>query len=66
MLIVNDRDRLEWRPGMTVRDVLEAMNYGYSLMTVTVNDELVPEEDYAARSVPDGARITVFHLAHGG
>ena len=66
MLTVNERDRLEWHEGMTVQDVLAAMNYGYSLMTVTVNDELVPEDEYAARKVPDGARVMVFHLAHGG
>lgn len=66
MLTINNRDRIEWRPGMTVKDVLDAMNYDYALMTVTVNEELIPEDEYALRPVPDGAEITVFHLAHGG
>jgi thiamine biosynthesis protein ThiS len=66
MLIINDRDRLEWRDGMTVRGVLDAMGYEYALITVTVNGELVPEDDYDSYVVPDAAEITVFHLAHGG
>jgi len=66
MILVNDRDKVEWRQGMTVQDVLDAMNYSYSLITVTVNDHLVLKDDYAYTEVPDGANVTVFHLAHGG
>lgn len=66
MLTINDRDRIDWREGLTVRGVLDAMGYDYALITVTVNGELVPEEDYDHRMVPDAAEITIFHLAHGG
>ncbi|HVP38875.1 MAG TPA: MoaD/ThiS family protein [Candidatus Saccharimonadales bacterium] len=66
MLIVNDRDRIEWRAGMTVQDVLDILRYDYVLMTVTVDGALVPEEEYSLRRLPDGARLAVFHLAHGG
>lgn len=66
MLTINDREELAWREGMTVRDVLDAMGYTYALITVTVDGELVEEEDYEHRRVPDGARLNIFHLAHGG
>ncbi len=66
MLTINNRDRIEWKEKMTVRDVLEAMRYEYALITVTVNDQFVPEEDYETFQVPDGASVQVFHLAHGG
>lgn len=66
MLLVNDRDRVEWRPGMTVRDLLEALGYDYALMTVTVDGQFVPEEEYAVSLLRDGAEVIVFHLAHGG
>jgi len=66
MLTINDRDHLEWREGMTVRDVLDAMGYTYALITVTVDGELVEEDDYDHRAVPDGAALNIFHLAHGG
>lgn len=57
---------LEWKSGMTVRDVLTAMGYDYPLITVTVNSSLVLHEDYDTAPVPDNAEVTVFHLAHGG
>ena len=66
MILVNNRDRVDWKEGMTVRDVLEVMEYSFSHMTITVNGELVPEEDYDTGNVPDNAEVTVFHLAHGG
>lgn len=63
---VNDRDRIDWYEGMTVRDLLAVMGYSYALITVTVDDQLVAEHDYVHHRVPAGARVTVFHLAHGG
>lgn len=66
MITVNDRDTVEWRSGMTVQDLLDAMGYDYVLITVTVGGALVPEDEYDTRTLPDGARVGVFHLAHGG
>ncbi|MDD3641879.1 MAG: sulfur carrier protein ThiS [Candidatus Krumholzibacteria bacterium] len=66
MITVNDRDRIEWREGMTVQDLLDAMRYDYALITVTIEGALVPEDEYDIRAVPDGSRVGVFHLAHGG
>ncbi|MGE5340772.1 MAG: sulfur carrier protein ThiS [Candidatus Omnitrophota bacterium] len=66
MILINNRDRLDWQDGMTVTDLLQKMNYSYTLITVTVNGELVPHDDYSNHLVPDHAEVTVFHLAHGG
>ncbi|MBN1884753.1 MAG: sulfur carrier protein ThiS [Candidatus Krumholzibacteriota bacterium] len=66
MIVVNDRDRVPWREGMTVQDLLDAMGYDYVLITVTVDGRLVPDHDYASRRLEDGAKVGVFHLAHGG
>ena len=66
MIVVNDRDRVPWREGMTVQDLLDAMRYDYVLITVTVDGRLVPDHDYASRRLEDGAKVGVFHLAHGG
>lgn len=66
MLTVNNRDRVEWKEGMTVQDLLDVLRYDYALMTVTVDGALVPEAEYSWRLVPDGAEVAVFHLAHGG
>ena len=66
MLTINNRDKLAWREGMTVRDMLVAMGYSYALITVTVNGEIVEQDDYETCRIPDGAEVNVFHLAHGG
>ena len=66
MITINNRDKLEWRDGMTVQDLLDEMGYSYTLITVTVDDHLVPEEEYGNYAIQDGADVGVFHLAHGG
>ena len=66
MILVNNRDKVEWREGMTVQDVLDAMGYDYALITVTIDGKLVPDDEYSSREVPDESRVGVFHLAHGG
>jgi thiamine biosynthesis protein ThiS len=66
VILVNNRDQIEWEKNMTVQDLLKKMNYTYSLITVTVNDELVLKENYDSFKIPDNAKVTVFHLAHGG
>lgn len=66
MVTVNNRDKLEWSESMTVKVLLKKMHYSYSLITVTVNGELVPKENYEDHLIPDNADVTVFHLAHGG
>ena len=66
MITVNERDRIEWRSGMKVQDLLDEMGYDYALITVTVDDRLVPEDEYDSHGLKDGSSVTVFHLAHGG
>jgi len=66
MITVNNRDKLEWYNNMTVQDVLDTMGYSFVLITVTVNKDLVPKENYQSYKIPDNADINVFHLFHGG
>ena len=66
MITVNNRDQIPWREGMTVQDVLRAMNFDYALIVVSVNGTTVEKEAFATHSVPDGAQVQVIHIAHGG
>lgn len=66
MILVNDRDKVDHKPGMTVADVLAALGYDYALIVVTVNGVFVPTDDYATAPVPDGADLKAIHIAHGG
>jgi len=57
---------LEWREGMTVRDVLTARNFKFPLLIISVNDEAVDAKAYDFTAVPDGAEVKVIHLLSGG
>ncbi len=66
MIIVNNRDKVQWQEGMNVNILLEKMNYTFDMITVHVNGVLVPKEDYDDFIIPDDANVGAFHLAHGG
>lgn len=66
MITINNRDKIEWKDGMTVQGLLDEMGYSYTLITVTVDDRLIPEEKYDSFVIEDGVSVGVFHLAHGG
>lgn len=65
MIRVNG-DAIEWREGMTVRDVLVARNYKFPLIIVTVDGHLVRREAYDTTVVPDNATVRALHLMSGG
>ena len=66
MITINNRDKIEWKEGMTIQNLLDEMGYNYVLITVTVDDRLIPEEDYGHVVLEDNSSVGVFHLAHGG
>ena len=57
---------LPWESGMTVRDVLNKMNYSFKMLVVKVNGALVKKDAYDTYVVPDGAEVMVMHLISGG
>ena len=65
MITVNG-NKIDWTPGMTVRDVLIVMNYTFRMLVVKVNGQLVKKADYDSSSVPDEAEVHVIHLISGG
>jgi thiamine biosynthesis protein ThiS len=66
MIRVNNRDEVAWEEGLTVSGLLERLNYTYPLLVVKVNGEVIPNESFRTRVVPDGAHVLVVHLAAGG
>lgn len=66
MILVNDRDKVEWSEGMTIDDLLVKMGYTYALITVTIDGLVIQKEDYDSFAIPDEAKVIIFHLAHGG
>jgi len=58
--------RMDWTAGMTVRDVLVAMDYRFPLLVIRVNGTLVPRGSYDRAAVPEHAVMDVLHLMSGG
>ncbi len=65
MLIVNG-EPMEWRMGMTVRDVLRERGYVFPLLIVRIDGRLVERTAYDTTPVPDGSEVDVLHLMSGG
>lgn len=66
MICVNNREEVEWQPGMTVSDLLEHLNYTYHGIIVKVNGELVHKDAYDTYTIPDEADVKAIHLIAGG
>jgi sulfur carrier protein len=65
MITVNG-DPLDWRPGMTVADILKIRSFIFRMLAVQVNGQLVPRGTYDKAVVPDGADVQVIHMISGG
>jgi len=66
MIRVNDKWNLDWQPGMTIQDVLNAREFTHHHIVVSINGVLVPPEDYAVHPVTDGDLVRVVHVIGGG
>ncbi len=66
MIRVNNQYNVEWRPGMTVQDVLDTLKFSFRMIVVKINGQVVRRADFAATPVPDGAEMLAIHLISGG
>jgi sulfur carrier protein len=66
MIRVNRQYDVEWRPGMTVQDLLDELKFTFRMIAVKVNGHVVLRADYATTPVPDGAQVEAIHLVSGG
>ncbi|MCK4717119.1 MAG: sulfur carrier protein ThiS [Thermoplasmata archaeon] len=65
MITVNRREEA-WVEGMTVKGMLERLNFKFPLIIVKIDGVLVKREDYGSTPVPDGADVSALHLISGG
>jgi sulfur carrier protein len=66
MIRVNRQYDIEWRPGMTVQDLLDELKFTFRMIAVKVNGAVVLRADYATTPVPDGAQVEALHMISGG
>jgi thiamine biosynthesis protein ThiS len=66
MIRVNDQYDVEHRPGMTVQDLLAALNFSFKMIVVKINGQVVLRRDFPTTEVPDEAEVQAIHLISGG
>jgi len=66
MIRVNDQYDVEYRPGMTVTDLLAALNFSFKMIVVKINGQVILRKDFPTTAVPDGAEVQAIHLISGG
>jgi thiamine biosynthesis protein ThiS len=66
MIRVNDQYDVDYQPGMTVQQVLDALRFSFRMIVVKVNGQVVLRKDFATTEVPDGAEVQAIHLISGG
>ena len=66
MILVNNRDEIEWEDGLTVSTLLDRFRYTFPHIIVKIDGEVIPREQYPTRTIPDGADVRVIHLIAGG
>ncbi|MCP4745199.1 MAG: MoaD/ThiS family protein [Desulfobacteraceae bacterium] len=65
MICVQDQ-RLAWHPGMTLDQVLDALEKGHLYAVVRVNGKLISKPFFAVTKVPDESIIEPLPLIAGG
>jgi len=65
MLEVND-EKVPWREGMTVTDLLNGLEDAHPYAVVRVNDKYVSKPHFDDYEIPDNAEIYLIPMVVGG
>ncbi|HHY04055.1 MAG TPA: sulfur carrier protein ThiS [Thermoanaerobacterales bacterium] len=65
-LLTVNKEKMKYEEGMTIDDILKKKKYSFPLITVVVNGEVIPREQYSTYKVEDGDNIDVIHIMSGG
>lgn len=56
----------EWKPDLTIQNVLEQKDFIFKLLVVKIDGKLVKRSDYATAIIPREADVQILHLMSGG
>jgi thiamine biosynthesis protein ThiS len=65
-MLLNDRPYEFFEEGITIKGVIEKMNYIYPKLVVRVNDVLIEKEDYDKTVLFEKDDVKIYHLLAGG
>ena len=65
MITVNG-NKMKWRPGLTVEEILTELQDQFSIVVVKVNGRPVMRKEYSTFQVPDSAVVHTVDVIAGG
>ena len=63
---VNEKFEVEWKPGMTVRDLIKELNFTFPMLVVTVNGKVVMKDQWDTYQVQENDNVRILHMIAGG
>jgi len=66
MITIDGKQHIDWKPGITLLEVLTAGGILEPHLSIVLNGELVPSSQYADTCVPDDSIIKCIYIAQGG
>ncbi len=63
---VNDKFEVDWKPGMTIRDIIKALNFTFPMLVVTVNGKVIPKDEWDTYQVGENDNVRILHMIAGG
>ncbi len=64
--ILNNRETEYPASALTVKGLLQAMNFTFPLIVVKINGQLVKKEEYESSTIQEGDKVDAIHLISGG
>jgi len=64
--ITVNTEKMVWRDGMTVDDILKERRYVFKLLVIKINGTVVKKDQWKTCKVPENADVQVLHLMSGG
>jgi len=58
--------QFDWRPDLTVQEILERLGYALPMVLVRVNGQVIRRADWPSTRLPDGAVVDVQPIVAGG
>ncbi len=65
-MIVVDGIEIRWAPGLTVAELLSAVDADHRIAVVRLNGRLVSRPHFETTPVPDGAEVVLIPMIAGG
>jgi sulfur carrier protein len=65
MIKVNNTEH-PFKPGMTIRSIMEEKNYNFPTLVVKINGRVIEDADFDVAEVNDGDDVMVMHIFGGG